>query len=163
MMMTKTWLARESRSLVTCVLLLAACYASGQGGARADESSEPLPGVYVEDAVAIPASAGDMSIIGFRLDNFSSGNVLLLGVTSEVAETALVLMRGGGTGPQIAKTVLIMQDEILDLRTSHIWTELRGLKSEITEGDLVHFELIFDRGRVAAQAHAHVGTMPNAR
>lgn len=138
-------------------------YALGQGLSRADESSEPITGLYIEDAVATPANAGETAIIGFRIDNFSARNVSLMGVSSQIADSASIMMRGGGVGTHIATAASVMQDETLDLRTSHMWVELRGLKTEIREGDLVPFELVFAHGRVGAQAHAHAGAMPGVR
>lgn len=145
---------------VTASLMISAL---GQGVSRADESSEPITGIYVEDAVATPANAGETAIIGFRIDNFSARNVSLMGVSSQIADSASIMMRGGGVGTQVTTAVSVMQDETLDLRTSHMWVELRGIKSEIREGDLVPFELVFARGRVSAQAHAHAGAMPGVR
>jgi len=135
----------------------------GQGASRADESSEPITGLYIEDAVATPADAGETAIIGFRIDNFSGRNVSLMGVSSQTADSASVVMRGGRVGTHVTTAVSVMQDETLDLRTSHMWVELRGLKTKIREGDLVPFELVFARGRVSAQAHAHAGAMPGMR
>jgi copper(I)-binding protein len=149
--------------LATFASFLSAFGLQGPVAVRADESSEPFSGVYVEDAVATPAAAGEVSFVGFRIDNFSGRNLQLMGVNSDAAETTLVLVRRGGTGGRIANTVLVMQDETLDLRTSHMWVELRGLKSEVREGDLVPLELIFARGRVPAQAHAHAGAMSGDR
>ena len=157
------WSVRITRTLAIFGLLLAAYDGIGQGVARADESSEPISGIYIEDAVATPAAAGETAIIGFRIDNFSGRNVLLMGVSSENAETALMMMRGGGAGTHIATGVSVFQDETLDLRTSHMWVELRGLKSAIEDGDLVPFELLFARGGVYVQAHAHAGAMAGVR
>lgn len=134
---------------------------------RADESSEPITGLYIEDAVATPADAGETAIIGFRIDNFSHRNVSLIGVSSQNADLVMIILRGGGVGPDVATAVAVMQEETLDLRTSHMWVELRGLKSEIREGDFVPFDLVFARGRVSVRAHAHAraqaGAMPGGR
>lgn len=162
-MMRISRLERIGRTLAISGLLVAVLSGSGQGTAHADESSEPNPGIYIEDAVATPAAAGETSIIGFRIDNFSGRSVNLMGVSSENATSALILIRGHGARTHIASGVSVMQEETLDLRTSHMWVELRGLKSAVMEGDLVPFELIFARGQVSAQAHAHAGAMPGMR
>ena len=155
--------AHARRTLVIGVAAFLMISALGQGTTRADESSEPITGLYIEDAVATPADAGETAIIGFRIDNFSGRNASLMGVSSQTADSASIMMRGGGVGTHVTTAVSVMQDETLDLRTSHMWVELRGLKSEIREGDLVPFELVFARGRVIAQAHAHAGAMPGVR
>ena len=161
--MNMTRSAHARRTLVIGVAASLMISALGQGTPRADESSEPITGLYIEDAVATPADVGETAIIGFRIDNFSARNVTLIRVSSSNAESSVIVMRGGGIGVHIANSLSIMQDESFDLRTSHMWVELRGLRTEIREGDLVPFELVFARGRVSAQAHAHAGAMPGVR
>ena len=161
--MTMAWSVRITRTLAIFGLLLAVYDGIGQGAARADESSEPISGIYIEDAVATPAAAGETAIIGFRIDNFSARNLTLVEISSSKAESAVIVMRGGGLGAHTANYLSIMQDESFDLRTSHIWVEFRGLKDSIEDGDLVPFVLVFSDGRLNAQAHAHVGAMPGVR
>lgn len=131
--------------------------------ALTDESSEPISGLYIEDAIATPARAGETALVGFRIDNFSGRSVRFLGVRSERSESAAIMLRSRRSGAQEAETLFLRHDETLDLLTSHMWIELRNVTDEIKTGDTVAFELIFGTGTVQAQAHAHAGVLPGAR
>lgn len=123
--------------------------------AAADVTSEPLSGVTVEEATAEPAKAGEVSKLRFRLVNSGVSNLTLTGIHSPLSEAGALVLRGPLTGPRDVTTLTILQEEELDLMTSHIWGELRGLKRELATGSFVEFELVFRSGSVSAEAHVH--------
>lgn len=139
--------------------VLVAVLAAAPGAARADETAEPISGLLIEDAVVTPAPVGRTAMLGFRIDNFSGRSVTLIGARSPRAGSGVLMIGSHGGKAEVATAVSIRQDESLDLRSSHIWIELRDIRQAIEPGDMVPFELIFATGTVAVQAHAHAGAV----
>ncbi len=121
----------------------------------ADETFEPISGVTVLGATTTPAAVGDTSRLQFRLENFSSADLTLVGVTSKMAGGGAIMIADGVGGRAVAAQLLINQDETLDFETSHIWLELRDLKAPLKDGDTMPFELVFRSGALPGRAHVH--------
>ena len=122
----------------------------------ADESFEPLSGVTVYDAVVDSAPTGATSRLQMKIENLSSEDITLIGVRSSIAASgALVVVGGPEPDAETSLVLLIRQEETLDLQSSHIRLELRGLKSPLTKGDSAPFELVFRRGVALGMAHVH--------
>lgn len=122
----------------------------------ADEAFEPLSSVTVYDAVVDSAPTGATSRLQMKIENLSSEDVTLIGVRSPMAESgALVVVGGPEPDAGTSLVLLIRQEETLDLQSSHIRLELRGLKSPLTEGDSAPFELVFRHGFALGTAHVH--------
>ena len=90
----------------------------------ADESFEPISGVTVLSATATPAAVGESTRLQFRLENFSSSDMTLIGVKSEKAGAGAIVVSDGQGGRSDAPQLLIKEEETLDFETSHIWLEL---------------------------------------
>lgn len=159
--MTVLTTARKSRSILSGIAT--AAVAMSIGLAHADISAEPISGLQVDDAVVTLAKQGETALIGFRIENFSSRSFTLVGVRSAIAGSAVIVIDQGGGATGIATAVLIAQNETLDLRSSHLWIELRDVTEAIEPGDLVPFELIFATGTARAEAHAHSWTLKGGR
>lgn len=121
----------------------------------ADETFEPMSGVTVLGATASPADVAETSRLQFRLENFSSADLTLVGVTSKMAGAGAITITDGVGGQSVAAQLLIKEDETLDFETSHIWLELRDLKEPLKDGDMMPFDLIFRSGVLPGRAHAH--------
>ncbi len=121
----------------------------------ADESFEPISGVDVLNATATPAAIGETSRLRFRLENFSSSDLTLIGVRSKTASSGAIAIADGSGGSADTETLMIKQEETIDLETSHIWLELRGAKSRLSAGDTIPFELLFRNGIVPGIADVH--------
>ena len=137
----------------TRVLALLAGLASGP--VAADETIEVLSGVLVEDAVATPAPAGGTTIVRFRIDNASSQDLAMTGIHSKRAQSGALVMRQPLVGPTDVTTLSILENEVLDLRSSHIWAELRGLDNALNDGDLLEFGAVFRTFTVLVIADVH--------
>ena len=109
-------------------------------------------GVTVLGATATPAAVGDTSRLQFRLENFSSADLTLVGVTSKMAGVGAIMITDGVGGRSVAAQLLIKEDETLDFETSHIWLELRDLREPLKGGDTMPFELIFRSGALPGRA-----------
>lgn len=120
-----------------------------------DETFEPMSSVTVLGATATPATVGETSRLQFRLENFSSADLTLVGVTSKMAEAGAIVIADGVGGRSVAAQLLINEDETLDFETSHIWLELRDLKEPLKDGDTMPFELVFRSGTLPGRAHVH--------
>lgn len=111
--------------------------------------------VDVEDAVITPSPVDGVSVLRLRLENSSGQDVFLVGVSSPVAVSGALVMRMPDHGPMEIERMLIADHEILDLKSSHAWLELRGVRIPIEDGDEIPFSLEFSNGEIPALAHAH--------
>lgn len=121
----------------------------------ADETFEPISGVTVMNATATPGAVGETTRLQFRLDNFSSSDLTLIGVKSVKAGSGAIIVSNGEGGGSAAQQLLIKQEETLDFETSHIWLELRDLKEALEDGALLPFLLVFRSGALPGFAHVH--------
>lgn len=121
----------------------------------ADETSEVLSGVTIEDARAVPAETGGVTRLRFRLDNTSGRTVVLDGIRSPVASEGALVVSGGDGAQPAAAGLLLLDQETLDLGTSHLGAELRGLRRSLRDGDFIEFEAVFRSGTAPARAHVH--------
>ncbi len=111
--------------------------------------------IDVEDAVITPSPVDGVSVLRLKLENASGQDVFLVGVNSPVAASGALVMRMPDHGPMDVEHMLIADHEILDLKSSHAWLELRGVRTPIDDGDEIPFNLEFSNGDIAALAHAH--------
>jgi len=126
--------------------------------AEADVTSEPLPGVIVEDVVASPALKGGTSTVRFRILNLGVDDISLRGILSEAARSsALVLQEPLGFRKDI-EMFSIRREEELDLSTSHLSVELCDLRTDLVEGGYLNVQLIFTSGAISVEAHIHRST-----
>lgn len=123
--------------------------------AGADQPTEEVPGILVEEAVVKPAKRGEMSTLQFKVTNFGSNRVLLETVRSNAAQTVDILMTVSGHERSVLSGIPILPEETLDLSSSHISVVFRDLKSPIDAGSSVEFQLVFNGFTTTAVAHAH--------
>jgi len=143
----------KGRYLTLIVAILA--FLLSDQSTLADESFEPISGVTILSATTTPAAVGETSRLQFRLENFSSADLTLIGVRSELAESGAIMIADGDGGSTVAAQLLVKEEETLDFQTSHIWLELRDLKALLEDGDTMPFELIFRNGVLPGRAHVH--------
>ena len=144
------------RSPVRILALVTAIAISLPGApALADETIEALSGVLIEAVTATPALAGGTTLVRLKIDNASGEDLTLTGVRSRMARTGALVMRQSITGEIDIPMLTILENEVLDLRSSHIWAELRGLAGPLGEGDLLEFDLLFIKARVSVTADVH--------
>jgi len=79
----------------------------------------------------------------------------LIGIRSKKAESGALMIQPVGGPAQAADQYLVKSEETLDLATSHIWMELRGMHTPLTAGEAVEFDLIFRNGVSTGVAHVH--------
>lgn len=129
---------------------------------NANETSEPIWGVSVEDVVATPADTGGTSKLHFRVDNFSGRTIAIIGVRSSLsASGALVMQNPDLERSEDIPVLIVLDQEILNLRSSYIWAELRELKEPIRLGDYISFDLVLRDTEVPVEAHVHtIGMHP---
>jgi len=137
----------------TSVALLAVLL--GVAPVFADEVSEPLDGVTIEDAIVWPAMKGETTRLEFRIDNAGPISLALIGISAPTGGEAELMLRGIDGLARDAPQLSILAGEELDLRSSHIWVALRDLIEPLVEGDTLAFDLIFREGRAPAFAHVH--------
>lgn len=135
--------------------LTAAACAQLVFSANADESSEPISGLLVEEATVTPASIGSTAVGRFRLENLSGRTLMLKGAKARWAKTARIVIRGASGRVERISALTIKENEILDLRSSHLWVEFIDVKRPLQTGETIDFELVFAAGVVPVSAHVH--------
>lgn len=129
---------------------------------EADTTTHVLDGVVVEDARATPTRAGERMILRFSVENTSGRTIVLEGVRSEAAEASSLFIVENGFYRRQAGELVLLDQETLDLGTSHIGAALTGLCKDYRIGDVIDFELVFRSGTVAASAHVHEEEQPTS-
>lgn len=121
----------------------------------ADEVSEYLDGILVEEATLNPILNSDKAQLHFTISNYGRINVTLKEITSPAAtEVSMFFLTPMGK-KQTVSNLSILVEETLDLNSSHIIVELSGLKKPLIKGAKVEFELIFNEFKTSAIADIH--------
>lgn len=121
----------------------------------ADEISESYDGILVEDAYVQTDFREPIAVLKLKISNFSSSDTTLLGVKTKNFSNARLLMNGSDQEVVEVDSLTILQEETLNLDTSHIWVELSGLRQAIKIGEKIEFDLLFSTGEVSASADIH--------
>ena len=121
----------------------------------ADEISEHIDGIYVEDATITPAKKGKTATLRFRMTNFRRKHVTLIGLRALFAKTGKMVMLIPEKGPENVSSLTILSEEVLDFATSHLKGELHDVESDLVLGSNIEFELVFTDFTTTATAHVH--------
>ncbi|MEQ9642754.1 MAG: copper chaperone PCu(A)C, partial [Alphaproteobacteria bacterium] len=98
---------------------------------------------------------GERSRVRFRVVNEGSVNMHLLGISTEVAEHA-VLIADVGDGKLVQlESINIPADSTLDLTTSHLRYEIYPLNRTLRADDEFAINLDFVTWKTQAQVHVH--------
>ncbi len=111
--------------------------------------------VQVETAYATSGPAGSSTEVRFRLVNESGTTVVLLGVSSRIAENSRLIARIGASDTTELQSISVPAGEVLDLTTSHLWYELSPLRNKLETGDVFDLELDLVNARVMTDVHVH--------
>jgi len=123
--------------------------------ASADEVTETYDGIIVEQAFVQTNLGIPNSQLRLKISNLTSGDLTLTSISTEWFEEAKILVRMPGKGLIEVDTLSILQEETLELDTSHLVIELRNLKRAIKKGDKIEFELFFANQTVPVLADVH--------
>ncbi|MBL4725694.1 MAG: hypothetical protein JKY83_03280 [Rhizobiaceae bacterium] len=121
----------------------------------ADEISEHIDGIYVEDATITPAKKGGTAILRFKVTNFGQKHVTLVGLSATFAGTGSMMMNIPEIGPKSVSELTILSEETLDFSASHLKGELGEIVSDLVSGTNVEFVLTFSNFTTTAIAHVH--------
>lgn len=120
----------------------------------ADETSEQTTGIIVEGAHATIHKERLSAGLEFSVTNMGPRDVTLLGLSSDLAESIEVYFFEDGKR-SIISDLTILQEETLDLASSHIKIELIGIKRKLSSGSTFEFILNFRDFKTTAVAHVH--------
>ena len=87
------------------------------------------------------------------IDNFSYRDVYLQGISSDVSSGGEFFYKDAIGQSIIENGLPIMQDETLDLSSSHIGARLTDLNSGLLPGDHLTLKLHFREGQIAILTH----------
>jgi len=124
--------------------------------AYADEETETYDGIVVEQAFVQTDQATPYPLLSLNISNFSSNDLTLMGISTEWFETTNLLIRMPNKGLVEVDTLSILQEETLNLDTSHIVIELRKLTRAIKEADKIEFKLLFANRTIPVLADIHI-------
>lgn len=121
----------------------------------ADEISEHIDGIYVEDATITPAKKGGTAILRFKVTNFGRKHVTLVGLSAPFAGTGSMVMIIPELGPIKVSELAILSEETLDFSAAHLKGELGEIVSDLVSGTNVEVVLTFSSFTTTATAHVH--------
>lgn len=111
--------------------------------------------IQVENAYATSGPAGSSTEVRFRLVNDSGTTVVLLGVSSLIAQNSRLVARIGTLDVTELESISVPAGEVLDLTTSHLWYELSPLRNKLEAGGVFELELNLVSSRVVTDVHVH--------
>jgi copper(I)-binding protein len=111
--------------------------------------------IQVENAYATSGPAASSTEVRFRLVNESGTTVVLLGVSSRIAQKSRLVARIGAQATTELQSISVPAGEVLDLTTSHLWYELSPLRNELEAGDVFELELNLVNSRIMTDVHVH--------
>ncbi len=123
--------------------------------ASADEATETYDGIIVEQAFVQTNQGIPNSQLRLKISNLTSSDLTLTAISTEWFEEVKIMVRMPGKGLVEANTLSILQEETLELDTSHLVIELSNLKRAIKNGDKIEFELFFANQTVPVFADIH--------
>lgn len=125
--------------------------------ALGDAPDLPYGRVTIADVNATQALQSGTSKLRFSVENGLGRVFHLLEITTPVADTAMIVGRIGSDETAVLDSAAVPQHGRLDLNTSHVWVELKGLKKALVAGDEFPVQLNFGSFRIEALAHVHEG------
>ena len=111
--------------------------------------------IQVENAYVTSGPAASSTEVRFRLVNESGTTVVLLGVSSRIAQKSRLVARIGAQATTELQSISVPAGEVLDLTTSHLWYELSPLRNELEAGDVFELELNLVNSRIMTDVHVH--------
>ena len=128
--------------------------------AKADISSVELGNnIRLEALTAMPGPVGGVSQNKFRIVNESTANLVLMGISTPVADRANLVADLGAQKEAVRESSRIPPSENLDLTTSHLRYEIFPLKRSLEIGDRFPVKFSFVAGEITVLVHVHfVGT-----
>ena len=137
------------------LLLIITCFTTITTFAFADEKTETYDGIVVENAYIQTDHTKATSQLKLKVSNYSSDDLKLLDVQSAAFERTSLMLQMPGAGKVKVDSLTILQEETLELDTSHISIELKRLRHAIKPGDKIEFELVFSDQTIQALADVH--------
>lgn len=122
--------------------------------AMADETSEQKTGILVEEAHITVSEDPSIAGLEFSITNMGSSDVTLISLSSMLTDRIEIFIYEGGNRTVISD-LAILQEETLDLASSHIKVELVGVKQKLQPGSTFEFNLHFRDFQTTAIAHVH--------
>ena len=123
--------------------------------AFADEASENRAGVLIEGATLSKAPIGGTSILKMSITNQRRGPLVLTGIRSHFSDSAIIDVGDPSVGRKQTEELYILQNETLQLDTSHIQVRFPNLSKELSLGDHVILKIVFKGMEVDATADVH--------
>lgn len=115
--------------------------------------AEALHGVTIENVNVTQGKRGENAAVTFIINNFSYQDVFLQGISSDASSSGELFYKGAFGQGIVESGLPIMQEETLDLSSSHIGARLTDLHSRLLPGDHLTLKLHFRKGQIAISTH----------
>lgn len=115
---------------------------------------EPLQGVSITQLCVESARKGDDPDVKLSIENWSGKTVTLTGIKSKKSKGGELYFRGAFNTSVQSESLTILQNETLNLSSSHVGVRLLGMKQDLNVGQHVPLLLEFRDGTVRVDTHA---------
>ena len=122
---------------------------------HADEPELYFGNVIVGEATATAAPAGGYSKLRFKLINNGSQSVHFVGVETDIAEDAKLMVHLGAEGWAMLESIGVPSGEILDLHSSHFYVLLGPLHRPLEEDEVFDARLKLVSTKIPTIFHVH--------
>ena len=123
--------------------------------ARSDETSEHHDGVLVENAMMVISADGNAAELRLSVSNIGTDDVTLVNLATEIAEKIEIYYLSPSGQKTVVTDFTILQEETLELPSSHLHIDIVGLKRPLEPGAKEEFKLIFRDFEATAVADVH--------
>lgn len=115
---------------------------------------EAFYGVTIEEVQVSQGKRGESAAVSFVIENASNKDVYLEGISSDVSAGGELFYQDTFEEGILESGLPILQEETLDLSSSHIGARLTDLKSHLAPGDHLTLRLFFRAGQLNVTTHA---------
>ena len=136
-------------------VLAATLSALSWGPVHSDETSEFSDGILVENAQIKVTSDPKIANLEFAVSNLGVEDVTLIRLHSNISENIDIYYVSSDGKKRAISDLTILQEETLDLSSSHIKVDLLGMTKPLPPGSLIEFKLEFREFTTTAVAHVH--------
>lgn len=123
--------------------------------AKADIPVELGNNIRLEALTATPGPIGGVSQIKFRIVNESTANLVLMGISTPVADRANLVASLGKQKEAVLESISVPASETLDLTTSYLQYKIFPLNRALESGDQIPVKFSFIAGEITVLVHVH--------
>ena len=128
----------------------------GLHNAAADETTERSIGILIENATVQQIGQSNSAVLKLKITNLTPDQLSLRTVIFPLARKSSIIMNFQNGKTELVEGLPILEEETLNISSSHLWVKLDDLSRPLEEGERLSFKLLFSDASVSAVADVHL-------